>query len=88
MARLPCSSTLLTLFPGIFDSYLKQSLLEDAIQAGVGASPRRGTSATGRKTNTTVWMIGPSAAVPAWCLMAQPVVDCVEAVSGESGTAR
>jgi tRNA (guanine37-N1)-methyltransferase len=73
----------LTLFPGIFDSYLKQSLLEDAIQAGLVEV---------RAWNVRDWTADkhnrvddrPFGGGPGMVLMAQPVVDCVEAVRAKA----
>ena len=69
----------LTLFPGIFDGYVRQSLLEDAIQA--------------RLVQVHTWNIRdwthdkhqrvddrPFGGGPGMVIMAQPVVDCVAAV--------
>ena len=73
----------LSLFPGIFEGYLGQSLLADAIQAGL--------------VRVQLWDIRdwatdkhqrvddrPFGGGPGMVLMAQPVVDCVEAVRAEA----
>ncbi len=69
----------LTLFPGIFDSYLKQSLLEDAILAGLvqvnAWNIRDWTSDKHNRVDDRPYGGGPG-----MVLMAQPVVDCVAAV--------
>jgi tRNA (guanine37-N1)-methyltransferase len=73
----------LTLFPGIFESYLRQSLLEDAIQAGLVQV---------HTWNIRDWTLDkhnrvddrPFGGGPGMVLMAQPVVDCVEAVRAKA----
>ena len=73
----------LTLFPGIFESYVRQSLLEDAIQAG--------------RVQVHTWNIRdwtdnkhqrvddrPFGGGPGMVLAAQPVVDCVAAVQAKA----
>ena len=75
----------LTLFPGIFQSYLGQSILEDAIQRGL--------------VEVYAWNIRdwaqdkhhrvddrPFGGGPGMVLMAQPVLDCVEAVQAKAET--
>jgi tRNA (guanine37-N1)-methyltransferase len=73
----------LTLFPGIFDSYIKQSLLEDAIQAGLvevrAWSMRDWTADKHNRVDDR-----PFGGGPGMVLMAQPVVDCVEAVRAKA----
>lgn len=73
----------LTLFPGIFDSYLRQSLLEDAIQAGrVQVHPwniRDWTQDKHQRVDDR-----PFGGGPGMVLMAQPVVDCVAAVQAKA----
>ncbi len=69
----------LTLFPGILESYLRQSLLEDAIQAGLVQvhtwNIRDWTQDKHNRVDDR-----PFGGGPGMVLMAQPVVDCVEAV--------
>ena len=69
----------LTLFPGIFESYFRQSLLDDAIQAGLVQvhtwNIRDWTEDRHQKVDDR-----PFGGGPGMVLMAQPVVDCVEAV--------
>lgn len=75
----------LTLFPGIFESYLKESLLEDAIQAG--------------RVQVHTWNIRdwtenkhqrvddrPFGGGPGMVIAPQPVVDCVAAVQAKAET--
>lgn len=73
----------LTLFPGIFSSYLKQSLLEDAIQAGLvqvhAWNIRDWTQDKHNRVDDR-----PFGGGPGMVLMAQPVVDCVEAVQAKA----
>src|SRR5947209_267946 len=73
----------LTLFPGIFSSYVGQSLLADAIAAGlVQVHP----------WNIRDWTLDkhqrvddrPFGGGPGMVLMAQPVLDCVEAVQDKA----
>lgn len=74
----------LTLFPGLFDSYLRQSLLEDAIQAGlVEVHAWNIRDWTAEKHNRVDDR--PFGGGPGMVLMAQPVVDCVEAVQAKAG---
>ncbi len=69
----------LTLFPGIFESYLRQSLLEDAIQADlVEVHTWNIRDWTADKHNRVDDR--PFGGGPGMVLMAQPVVDSVEAV--------
>ncbi|MCI0699613.1 MAG: tRNA (guanosine(37)-N1)-methyltransferase TrmD [Planctomycetia bacterium] len=69
----------LTLFPGIFESYLRQSLLEDAIQAGLVQvhtwNIRDWTQDKHQRVDDR-----PFGGGPGMVMMAQPVIDCVEAV--------
>jgi tRNA (guanine37-N1)-methyltransferase len=73
----------LTLFPALFDGYVRQSLLDDAIQA--------------RLVEVHTWNIRdwtqdkhqrvddrPFGGGPGMVLMAQPVVDCIEAVQSKA----
>jgi tRNA (guanine37-N1)-methyltransferase len=73
----------LTLFPGIFDSYLKQSLLEDAIQAGrvqVHAwNIRDWTQDKHQRVDDR-----PFGGGPGMVMTPQPVVDCVAAVQAKA----
>lgn len=73
----------LTLFPGIFDSYLKQSLLEDAIAAGLvqvhAWNIRDWTQDKHQKVDDR-----PFGGGPGMVLSPQPVVDCVEAVRAKA----
>jgi len=73
----------LTLFPGIFESYLRQSLLEDAIQAGLVQvhtwNIRDWTQDKHQKVDDR-----PFGGGPGMVMMAQPVVDCVEAVQANT----
>lgn len=78
-ARRPLRFDVLTLFPGIFDGYLGQSLLDDAIRAGLVEVHR---------WNIRDWTADkhqrvddrPFGGGPGMVLAAQPVVDAVEAV--------
>ena len=69
----------LTLFPGIFESYIRQSLLDDAIRAGLvqvhSWNIRDWTEDKHQKVDDR-----PFGGGPGMVMMAQPVVDCVEAV--------
>lgn len=73
----------LTLFPGIFDSYLGQSLLDDAIRAGLVQvrtwNIRDWTQDKHQKVDDR-----PFGGGPGMVLMPQPVVDCVEAVRAKA----
>jgi tRNA (guanine37-N1)-methyltransferase len=73
----------LTLFPGIFDGYLGQSLLDDAIRAGLVQvhrwDIRDWTADKHQKVDDR-----PFGGGPGMVLMAQPVVDCVEAVRAKA----
>lgn len=69
----------LTLFPGIFDGYLGQSLLDDAIRAGLVEvhrwNIRDWTADKHQKVDDR-----PFGGGPGMVMTPQPVVDCVEAV--------
>jgi len=73
----------LTLFPGIFASYVGQSLLGDAIEAGLVQV---------HAWNMRDWTLDkhqrvddrPFGGGPGMVLMAQPVLDCVEAVRAKA----
>jgi tRNA (guanine37-N1)-methyltransferase len=73
----------LTLFPAMFESYLGQSLLADAIAAGLVQV---------NTWNIRDWTLDkhnrvddrPFGGGPGMVLMAQPVVDCVEAVQAKA----
>jgi tRNA (guanine37-N1)-methyltransferase len=81
--RRPLRFDVLTLFPGIFESYLGQSLLDDAIRAGLVEVHR---------WNIRDWAADkhqkvddrPFGGGPGMVLMAQPVVDAVEAVRAKA----
>jgi len=73
----------LTLFPGIFEGYLGQSLLDDAIRAGLVQvhlwNIRDWTTDKHQKVDDR-----PFGGGPGMVLMAQPVVDAVEAVRAKA----
>jgi tRNA (guanine37-N1)-methyltransferase len=73
----------LTLFPGIFDGYVRQSLLEDAIQAGIvqvhAWNIRDWTQDKHQRVDDR-----PFGGGPGMVLMAQPVLDCVAAVQAKA----
>lgn len=73
----------LTLFPGIFESYVSQSLLEDAIQAGLVQvhtwNIRDWTENKHQRVDDR-----PFGGGPGMVLAAQPVVDCVDAVQAKA----
>ena len=73
----------LTLFPGTFESYVRQSLLDDAIRAGLVQvhmwNIRDWTEDKHQKVDDR-----PFGGGPGMVLMAQPVVDCVEAVQAKT----
>jgi len=73
----------LTLFPGIFDSYLRQSLLEDAIQNGLvqvhAWNIRDWTRDKHQRVDDR-----PFGGGPGMVLMVQPVLDCVTAVQAKA----
>jgi tRNA (guanine37-N1)-methyltransferase len=76
----------LTLFPGIFESYIRQSLLDDAIRAGLVQvqtwNIRDWTEDKHQKVDDR-----PFGGGPGMVMMAQPVVDCVEAVQEKASPA-
>jgi tRNA (guanine37-N1)-methyltransferase len=73
----------LTLFPAIFESYVRQSLLEDAIQAGLVQvhtwNIRDWTENKHQRVDDR-----PFGGGPGMVLAAQPVVDCVDAVQAKA----
>lgn len=73
----------LTLFPGIFDSYVRQSLLDDAIQNGLVQvhtwNFRDWTQDKHQKVDDR-----PFGGGPGMVMMAQPVVDCALAVRAKA----
>lgn len=73
----------LTLFPGIFDGYLGQSLLDDAIRAGLVEvhrwNIRDWTADKHQKVDDR-----PFGGGPGMVMTPQPVVDCVEAVRAKA----
>lgn len=73
----------LTLFPGIFDGFVRQSLLDDAIRAGLVEvhtwNIRDWTQDKHQKVDDR-----PFGGGPGMVLMPQPVVDCVEAVRAKA----
>ena len=73
----------LTLFPGIFEGYLGQSLLDDAIRAGLVQvhlwNIRDWTADRHQKVDDR-----PFGGGPGMVLTPQPVVDCVAAVQAKS----
>jgi tRNA (guanine37-N1)-methyltransferase len=73
----------LTLFPGILDSYVKQSLLDDAIEKGLvevhAWNIRDWTADRHQKVDDR-----PFGGGPGMVMMAQPVVDCVDAVRAKA----
>jgi len=73
----------LTLFPGMFDSYVRQSLLDDAINAGLvevhAWNMRDWTADKHNRVDDR-----PFGGGPGMVLMAQPVVDAVEAVRAKA----
>ncbi len=74
---------ILTLFPGMFDSYVRQSLLDDAIAAGLvevhAWNIRDWTDDKHNRVDDR-----PFGGGPGMVLMAQPVVDAVEAVRAKA----
>ena len=74
----------LTLFPGIFEGYLGQSLLDDAIRAGLVEvhrwNIRDWTADKHQKVDDR-----PFGGGPGMVMTPQPVVDCVEAVRAKAG---
>ncbi|HEY2908898.1 MAG TPA: tRNA (guanosine(37)-N1)-methyltransferase TrmD [Gemmataceae bacterium] len=73
----------LTLFPAIFESYLGQSLLDDAIRAGLIEVNRWNIRDWSREKHQKV-DDRPFGGGPGMVLMAPPVVDCVEAVQAKA----
>jgi tRNA (guanine37-N1)-methyltransferase len=73
----------LTLFPGIFEGYVRQSLLEDAIQAGLVQvhtwNIRDWTQDKHQRVDDR-----PFGGGPGMVIMAQPVVDCVADVQAKA----
>jgi tRNA (guanine37-N1)-methyltransferase len=73
----------LTLFPGILESYVRQSLLDDAIQKGLvevhAWNIRDWTEDKHQKVDDR-----PFGGGPGMVMMAQPVVDCVLAVQAKA----
>jgi tRNA (guanine37-N1)-methyltransferase len=73
----------LTLFPGIFDGYLGQSLLDDAIRAGLVEvhrwNIRDWTADKHQKVDDR-----PFGGGPGMMMTPQPVVDCAEAVRAKA----
>jgi tRNA (guanine37-N1)-methyltransferase len=73
----------LTLFPGIFESYVRHSLLDDAIRAGLVQvqtwNIRDWTEDKHQKVDDR-----PFGGGPGMVMMAQPVVDCVAAVRAKA----
>lgn len=73
----------LTLFPGIFEGFTRQSILEDAIQSGLVQvhtwNIRDWTQDKHQRVDDR-----PFGGGPGMVLMAQPVVDCVEAVRAKT----
>ncbi|MCA9033153.1 MAG: tRNA (guanosine(37)-N1)-methyltransferase TrmD, partial [Planctomycetaceae bacterium] len=74
----------LTLFPGIFDGYLGQSLLKKAIDAGLVDVHlwdfRNWASGRHKSVDDTPYGGGPG-----MLIRCEPVDDCVEAVQAEGG---
>jgi tRNA (guanine37-N1)-methyltransferase len=74
---------ILTLFPGIFDSYVRQSLLEDAIAAGLVQvhtwDIRDWTENKHKRVDDRPYGGGPG-----MVMAPQPVVDCFEAVRAKA----
>jgi tRNA (guanine37-N1)-methyltransferase len=72
----------LTLFPGIFEGYVGQSLLDDAIKKGLVEvhtwNIREWTQDKHQKVDDR-----PFGGGPGMVMMAQPVVDCVESVQAK-----
>jgi tRNA (guanine37-N1)-methyltransferase len=72
----------LTLFPDIFEGYVRQSLLDDAIRSGLVQvhtwNIRDWTDDKHQKVDDR-----PFGGGPGMVMMAQPVVDCVEAVQAK-----
>ena len=79
-SQLTMRFDVLTLFPEIFDGYLGQSLLKQAIDARAGRGPACTTSATGRSDKHHKVDDRPFGGGPGMVLKVEPVVECVEAV--------
>jgi tRNA (guanine37-N1)-methyltransferase len=77
----------LTLFPGIFESYLGQSLLDDAIKAGLVEVHTWNIRDWSRDKHQKV-DDRPFGGGPGMVLMAPPVLDCVEAVQAKAEQGR
>lgn len=75
----------ITLFPAIFDSYLGQSILDDAIQAGLIEVHRWNLRDWSQDKHQKV-DDRPFGGGPGMVLMCQPVIECVEAVQGKCET--
>ena len=73
----------LTLFPGMFDSYVRQSLLDDAIAVGLVEVHAWNIRDWTQDKHTRV-DDRPFGGGPGMVLMAQPVVDAVEAVQAKA----
>ena len=74
----------LTLFPAIFESYLGQSILDDAIRAGLIEVHRWNIRDWAQDKHQKV-DDRPFGGGPGMVLMAPPVLDCVEAVQAKAG---
>jgi tRNA (guanine37-N1)-methyltransferase len=75
----------LTLFPAILESYLGQSILDDAIRAGIIEVHRWNIRDWSQEKHQKV-DDRPFGGGPGMVLMAQPVIDCVEAVQAKCET--
>lgn len=73
----------LTLFPAIFESYLGQSLLDDAIRAGLIEVHRWNIRDWSQDKHQKV-DDRPFGGGPGMVLMAPPVLDCIEAVQAKA----
>jgi len=76
----------LTLFPAIFESYLGQSILDDASRPDDRSSPlehRDWSQEKHQKVDDR-----PVRGGPGMVLMAQPVIECIRGRSGEVRSAR
>jgi len=73
----------LTLFPGIFEGFTRQSILEDAIQSGLVQVHTWNIRDWSQDKHQRV-DDRPFGGGPGMVLMAQPVVDCVEAVRAKT----
>jgi len=85
MLRRTIRFDVLTLFPGLFESYLGQSLLHDAIQAGLVEvhcwNIRDWTADKHQRVDDR-----PFGGGPGMVMMAQPVIDAVETVQAKAET--